>query len=178
LLLLVPFSLAGLLCACGEQAQDAAAQAPVSSPAATPVDPAPTAPVDPAPAAPATAGLMQKGMYFPPGLPDYQLHDEYDDDGDGDGIKETHVRRYINSKGDSAFSLTTNGTLWAWSLDTKGDDDSDIHRNYVIRDSNCDKVFDERYGLNAQFHVPACLAQGGVAERPGAIEQEPGVTTP
>jgi len=162
LLLLVPFSLAGLLCACGEQVQDAAAQAPADSPATTESAAAPPGPV--------AAGSMEKGMFFKPGLPDYQLHNEYDDDGDGDGIKETHVRRYINSKGDSAFSLTTHDTLWAWSLDTKGDDDSDIHKNYVIRDSNCDKVFDERYSLDAEFHVPACLAQGGAAEPPGGIQ--------
>jgi hypothetical protein len=34
----------------------------------------------------------------------------------------------------------------------------------VIRDCNCDGVFDERYSLNAEFHVPACLAQEGVTE--------------
>jgi hypothetical protein len=27
----------------------------------------------------------------------------------------------------------------------------------VIRDSNCDGTFDERYGLDEQFHVPDCL---------------------
>jgi hypothetical protein len=163
--------LSGLLCACGEQAQETVAQETANNPA--------TIPADVAPAAPAAPGRIEKGVFFRPELPDYQLHNEYDDDGDGDGVKETHVRRYINSVGDSAFSLTTHETLWAWSLDTKGDDDSDIHKNYVIRDSNCDKVFDERYSLDAQFHVPACLEQeGGAAERPGAIGHEPGVTTP
>jgi len=158
---LIPLSLTGFLLACGEQTQETVAQLPANSPATTPTDVAP--------AAPAATGHMQKGMYFPPELPDYELHNEYDDDGDGDGIKETHVRRYINSAGDSAFSMTTHGTLWAWSLDTKGDDDSDIHKNFVIRDSNCDKVFDERYSLDAQFHVPACTAQGDTAEKPGGI---------
>lgn len=158
---LIPLGLAGLLCACGEPAQDAVVQAAKNSSATTPADTAPAASV--------AAGRMQKGMYFPPELPDYQLHNEYDDDGDGDGIKETHVRRYINSAGDSAFSMTTNGTLWAWSLDTKGDDDSDIHKNFVIRDSNCDKVFDERYSLDAQFHVPSCTVQGDTAVKPGGI---------
>lgn len=157
-LVLLPLSLVGLLYACGEQAEEAVGQAPA------------TAPADVAPAASADAGgPMEKGVYFRPELPDYELQTEYDDDGDGDGIKETHVRRFLNSTGDSAFSLTTNGTLWAWSLDTKGDDDSDIHKNYVIRDSNCDKVFDERYSLDAQFHVPPCTVEGGRAEKPGGI---------
>jgi hypothetical protein len=51
--------------------------------------------------------------------------------------------------------MTSNGRLWAWSLDTR-DDESGVH-NYVIRDSNCDGVFDEVYGLDAEFHVPECL---------------------
>jgi hypothetical protein len=161
LFLLIPLSLVGVLCACGDQAQDLAAQVPGTNPAATVAEAVPVAPV--------AAGRMEKGMYFPPEMPGYELHNEYDDDGDGDGIKETHVRRYINSAGDTAFSMTTRGTLWAWSLDTKGDDDSDIHKNFVIRDSNCDKVFDERYSLDAQFHVPACTAQGDTAEKPGGI---------
>jgi len=159
-LVLIPLGLAGVLCACGEQTQQTVAQAPAGSPA--------TAPADTAPAAPA-GGRMQKGMYFRPELPDYELQTEYDDDGDGDGMKETHVRRYSNPNGDSAFSMTTNGILWAWSLDTKGDDDSDIHANYVIRDSNCDKVFDQRYSLDAQFQVPPCTVQGGTADKPGGM---------
>ena len=83
---------------------------------------------------------------------------QYDADGDGDGINETHVRRYIDSKGDTAFSMTTNGQLWAWSLDASDGDEADINKHYVIRDSDCDGVFDERYSLSAQFHVPRCLA--------------------
>ena len=110
------------------------------------------------------AAVVEKGMYFKPELNDFVPHNNYDDDGDGDGIKETHVRRYISSKGDTAFSMTTGDRLWAWSLDSQGGDATDIHKNYVIRDSNCDGVFDERYSLNAEFHVPACLAQEGATE--------------
>ncbi|UCE75597.1 MAG: hypothetical protein JSU62_06700 [Gammaproteobacteria bacterium] len=144
-------SLILFLGACSEKSSDTAAEAPATPPASSVVQ-TPT-----------------KGMYFKPDLSGFGLHNEYDDDGDGDGIKETHVRRYINGAGDTAFSMTTHGTLWAWSLDTKGDDDSDIHKNFVIRDSNCDKVFDERYSLDAQFHVPGCTAQGDTAEKPGGI---------
>ncbi|HHJ17054.1 MAG TPA: hypothetical protein ENJ80_10185 [Gammaproteobacteria bacterium] len=108
-------------------------------------------------AAVATAASVEKGMYFKPGLRGFAVHNEYDDDGDGDGINETLVRRYINERGDTAFSMTTGDHLWAWSVDTRGDDDADIHRNYVIRDSNCDGIFDERYSLSAEFHVPGCL---------------------
>ena len=116
----------------------------------------------------ATPAIVEKGMFFNPDLSEYALHNESDDDGDGDGVNETHVKRYINSKGDTVFSMTTGGKLWAWSLDTKGGEDADIKSNFVIRDSNCDGVFDERYRLDAEFHVPTCL-QGVAAETPKDI---------
>ena len=109
---------------------------------------------------------VEKGVYVEPELNDYALHNEYDDDGDGDGTDETHVRRYINSKGDTAFSMTTSDQLWAWSVDSKAGDDADINKNHVIRDSNCDGIFDQRYSLNAKFHVPSCLLQAGAADKP------------
>jgi hypothetical protein len=74
--------------------------------------------------------------------------------GDGDGENETRLRQYLNKNGDSLVSFTTNGRLWAWSLDTR--DDEVGPRNYVIRDSNCDGTFDEVYGLDDEFHVPDC----------------------
>ena len=149
LLLAAQLHLVLLLVACSEKTGDTVAAPVEANPATVAVQP---------------VLAMQKGMFFEPDLSGFSLHNEYDDDGDGDGVNETHVRRYIDSKGDTAFSMTTNGTLWAWSLDTKGDDDSDTHKNYVILDSNCDKVFDERYSLDAQFHVPACLSEGTAAE--------------
>ncbi len=108
-------------------------------------------------------------MYFKPELKEFTLHNEYDDDGDGDGVNETRVQRYINKQGDTVFSMTTGDRLWAWSLNTQGDDDTDIRKNYVIRDSNCDGVFDERYSLDAEFHVPACLAHAGLENKPDGV---------
>ncbi|MGB5473137.1 MAG: hypothetical protein WBQ78_06645 [Gammaproteobacteria bacterium] len=139
--------LAGLfLGACSEQSQEPAVQV-----ASNPGPPA-TATEPPA---------MGKGIYAKPAMEGFTLHNEYDDDGDGDGINETHVVRYINSQGDTLFSMTTNGILWTWSLDTKGDDDADVTENYVIMDSDCNGFFDERYRLDAEFHLPACLALTG-----------------
>ena len=155
---LVPLSLGLSLGACGEQPQDPVAATPENSPT--------TAPQDTVPTAPAESAGAEKGMFFRPDLDGYTLHNESDADGDGDGIKETHVRRYINKAGDSVFSMTTNYKLWAWSLETKAGDDADIKKNYVIRNSNCDSVFDERYSLNAEYHVPSCLLQGAAADKP------------
>jgi hypothetical protein len=100
----------------------------------------------------------EAGQFEAPDLNGFILHVERDEDGDGDGdgVKETHVRQYLSQTGDSIFSMTTNGHLWAWSLDIRNEETGGA-RNYVIRDSNCDAIFDEVYGLDDGFHVPACL---------------------
>ena len=99
--------------------------------------------------------VAQAAAFTPPVLEGFNLHDERDADGDGDGKNETLIRQYLNSNGDSLASFTSNERLWAWSLDTQ---DSDIGpKNYVIRDSNCDGIFDEVYSLDDEFHVPDCV---------------------
>lgn len=102
---------------------------------------------------------VMAGEFTPPDLTGFTLHDEHDADGDGDSVNETHIRHYLTPNGDSIFSMTSNQRLWAWSLDTRGDESGE--HNYVIRDSNCDGIFDEVYGLDDQFHVPACLQGSG-----------------
>lgn len=103
------------------------------------------------------AGAVEHGPGYPaPSLDGYILLEEGDRDGDGDGVKETHVLRYRDLAGDSVFSMTTKGRLWAWSKAQHGGG-TGIEQNYVIRDSDCDGSFDERYGLDEQFHVPGCL---------------------
>ena len=96
--------------------------------------------------------------YPPPDVRKFLIVGEEDGDGDGDGVRETHIVRYRNVAGDSVFSMTTAGRLWAWSLESQGAPDAaDPTRNYVIRDSDCDGRFDERYGLDDEFRVPECL---------------------
>jgi len=99
--------------------------------------------------------VAQAAQFTPPDLEGFNLHDERDADGDGDGKNETRIKHYLNANGDSLASFTSNERLWAWSLDTR---DSDIGpKNYVIRDSDCDGVFDEVYSLDDEFHVPDCV---------------------
>lgn len=100
--------------------------------------------------------VQKRATYAPPILDGFVATGEEMRDGDGDGEKETLVRHYRNLRGDSLFSMTTNGRLWAWSLDTQGDDDA-VQTSYVIRDSNCDGRFDERYALDEEFQLPDCL---------------------
>ena len=93
--------------------------------------------------------------YDPPKLDGFNLHAERDADGDGNGVKETHIKQYFNTSGDSIVSMTSKERIWAWSID-KRNNDSAI-KNYVIRDSNCDGVYDEVYSLEQDFHVPDCV---------------------
>ena len=101
-------------------------------------------------------GTAHATQFSPPKLDGYSLSDEHDADGDGDGVKETHVQQYFNAAGDSIYSMTTNGHLWAWSLETKGESTSGP-QNYVIRDSDCDGVFDEVYSLEDKYYLPDCV---------------------
>ncbi len=108
-------------------------------------------------ASPEALSAATKGVFQAPSIDKFILLGESDGDGDGDGVNETHIRRYMNKLGDSVFSMTSGDKLWAWSLHTIGSDVADLEKNYVIRDSNCDGVFDEKYGLQEEFHVPDCL---------------------
>ena len=103
----------------------------------------------------APAAAVEKGDYKAPVLDEFTITSEEDGDGDGDGINETHIRHYVNLMGDRVFSMTTNGKLWAWSLESHGGHESET--NYVIRDSDCDGIFDERYSLDEEFHLPDCV---------------------
>lgn len=103
------------------------------------------------------AGVATAEQFKPPSLEGFTLHTERDADGDGDGKNETRIMQYLNTSGDSLVSMTTNGRVWAWTLNTRGSDLGSS--NYVIRDSNCDGVYDEVYGLDEEFHVPECVKQ-------------------
>ncbi len=105
----------------------------------------------------AQAPAMDSGEFQAPSLEHYVLQGKSEGDGDGDGVNETHIERFRDLDGDSIFNMTTHGTLWAWSLSTWGADPGDLDRNYVIRDSDCNGTFDERYRIDEEFHVPPCL---------------------
>ncbi len=106
------------------------------------------------------AHAMETGVYQAPDLGKFLLISGEDADGDGDGTKETHVVHYQDAAGDKIFSMTTKGKLWAWSLKMQGvevGEGAEGGWNFVIRDSDCDGVFDQRYRLDEEFHVPDCL---------------------
>jgi len=99
----------------------------------------------------------ETGTFQPPDIEKFLLINGEDADGDGDGVKETHIVHYRNVAGAQVFSMTTKGKLWAWSMETAGQDEVESGWNFVIRDSDCDGVFDEKYRLDEEFRVPDCL---------------------
>jgi hypothetical protein len=103
------------------------------------------------------AHSMETGSFTGPGMEGFVKIGESDGDGDADGTDETRIRRFRNLNGDRMFTMTAKDRLWAWSVDAVNDDDSDLNRNYVLRDSDCDGRFDERYRLDEGFNLPDCL---------------------
>ncbi|MBM4271802.1 MAG: hypothetical protein FJ139_06590 [Deltaproteobacteria bacterium] len=102
---------------------------------------------------------MEKGVFPPPSLEGYTKSNEWDHDVDKDGIKESHIIKYTNSAGDTILKTSTRGTDWLWLKKTQdyNSNQPDITKGYVIRDSNCDGKFDEKYSLSESFDLPACL---------------------
>jgi hypothetical protein len=100
---------------------------------------------------------METGFFRGPGMEGFVKISEHEGDGNADGTNETTIRRFRNVNGDRMFTMTAKDQLWAWSVDAVGDDDSEINRNYVLRDSDCDGRFDERYRLDEGFSLPDCL---------------------
>jgi hypothetical protein len=101
------------------------------------------------------AGAVEQGDFHGPGMEGFVKVQEYAADGDEDGVKETRVRRFKNLDGDRMFTMTSGELLWAWSVDTAAS--ATLEGDYVLRDSDCDGRFDERYGLDEEFKVPDCL---------------------
>ena len=102
-----------------------------------------------------SATAAEEGFFKGPGMEGFVKIEVYEADGDGDGEKETTVRRFRNIAGDSMFTMTTGEKLWAWSLESVQEDG--IEHNYVLFDSDCDGRFDRRYGLDEEFTPPDCL---------------------
>jgi hypothetical protein len=102
-----------------------------------------------------TTQAAKAGDFQPHSLDGFNMHSERDADGDGDGVNETRIKQYLNQEGDSLVSMSSKGRLWAWSLNTNNNNSA--VQNYVIRDSDCDGIFDEVYSLDDDFQVPECV---------------------
>lgn len=97
------------------------------------------------------------GSFKKPSLKGYNYITQWYHDIDEDGNKESLVKLYKNSNGDSISILYKKGTskVWSWSLDTTGDNDSDITKNYGIVDTDNDGKFDTRYNLSKDVPPPS-----------------------
>ena len=102
-----------------------------------------------------SAKAVETGEFQPPSLDGFTFTSEEYADGDGDGVKETRVWHYSNGRGDRLYNMTTKGVRWAWSKQSHAGAGSE--NNFVIRDSNCDGIYDQKYSLDEEYHVPDCL---------------------
>jgi len=112
---------------------------------------------------PLQAYAMEKGVFQPPSLEGYKLEKEFDVDVDEDGIKESNMTRYQNSAGDRILKLKTKNRIWGWAVKRHKypEDKNDLTKNYAIKDSNCNGIFDEIYRWDEQFYLPDCLKDKG-----------------
>lgn len=73
-----------------------------------------------------------------------------------DGIKETFVEIFQDPNGKVILKYQTKGKTWAWFYAGNPSDRKDTINNYTIVDSDCDGIFDEKYG-SERYYVPKCL---------------------
>jgi len=99
---------------------------------------------------------FEKEVFQPPSLEGYVLDNAayLDKDKIIDGIHETLGEVFKNSEGKVIVRLSTDRKTWAWGIFGNPSDRTDIINNYVIRDSNGDGIFDEKYPANEQFFLP------------------------
>lgn len=93
------------------------------------------------------AHAMETGTFAPPSLEGYAFIDEklLDKDEIKDGIKETRLEKYQNGSGWKIGKYIADGKAWAWAVAPNRKDVCRYPDNYVIRDSDGDGIFDERY---------------------------------
>lgn len=79
-----------------------------------------------------SAYAAETGNFKKPSLKGYTYQMQWLSDWDKNGINETRTKLYRNSAGNENAKLFKKGTnkIWGYLLDTYGDDDSDITKNY------------------------------------------------
>lgn len=99
----------------------------------------------------------EKGNFHPPSLKGYSFNAKWDIDWDEDKRVDTTIKNYKNTKGDSIAKLYKKGTskIWAWSLDSYGDDNLGIIKNYTLIDTNNDGKLDTRYSMDEDIPLPS-----------------------
>lgn len=104
-----------------------------------------------------TGFAAEKGNFKIPSLKGYNFDIKWNDDWDEDGKVDTIIKNYKNSEGDSISKAYKKGTnrIWAWSLNTANDNNSNIVKNYVIADTNDDGNFDTQYSLDEDVPLPS-----------------------
>lgn len=101
----------------------------------------------------------EKDNFYPPNLDGFWHYGDVFTDLDEDGVKESVVSFYKNSKNDKITKSVVDGKIWRWAEKSHKypHDKNDISKNYVIIDSDCNGVFDTKYDLETEYDFPACL---------------------
>lgn len=97
-----------------------------------------------------------KGKYLPPSLDGFTFVQKWDDDWNENGTLDSLIKQFKNFRRDivTVFYKRNTNTIWAWSLDTYGDKDSELNANYAIVDTNGDGKFNKRYNLGEDVKAP------------------------
>ena len=101
------------------------------------------------------------GRFTVPSLDGYVLERSHtlDKDATPDGNKETLVEVYAKD-GQYLLRYSTQGQVWAWGVignPAGGPEDSEA--NYALRDSDGDRIYDERYVRDEEYFLPAWIGE-------------------
>ena len=104
-----------------------------------------------------SAYAKEIGNFKKPSLKGYSFQQAWDDDWNENGIKDTTIKLYKNSRGNAISKAYKKGSnqIWGWSLNTNNDNNKNILKNYVIVDTDGDGDFDTRYSLNDDVPLPS-----------------------
>lgn len=111
----------------------------------------------------AAAQAKEVGVFQPPSLDGYTLVETklLDKSDPPDGVKETTGYKYQRGN-DSIIGLNvTNGRLWAVVVINKVNDKHDAVSNFVLIDSRCRGVFDEKIDAATVYYMPDCVTKEG-----------------
>lgn len=103
-----------------------------------------------------SAYAKEIGNFQKPSLKGYGFNAKWNIDWDEDGRVDSTIINYKNSKGDVVARVYKIGTnkVWMTGLDSNGDNDSNILKNYNLVDTNNDGMFDTMYNMTEDIPLP------------------------
>jgi len=100
---------------------------------------------------------MEKGIFQPPSLEGYTLVQTKQLDKDNNGSRETTLEIYAKGKTKLIGKYITDGKVWGWAIYNDLQNRDDPFKNFSIRDSNGDGIFNEKYTTTEEYPLPDYL---------------------